>query len=100
MKVTGFHRGLKELLDCGVDVAVMITDRSPSICKILTEQYPQIQHEFDAWHVVKGNLLYKGHQLHYLIHSVEVNIVLLKAKILYNRSPCSSSYLNILVFDR
>ena len=57
MEVMGFQRGLKELLDCGVDVAVMIIDRSPSLRKLLREEFPEIRHEFDPWHVVKGKLL-------------------------------------------
>ena len=61
MEVMGFQRGLQELLNCGVDVAVMTTDRSPSIRKLLREEHPQIQHEFDPCHVVKGKLLLKGH---------------------------------------
>ncbi|KAL7372307.1 hypothetical protein ABVT39_013647 [Epinephelus coioides] len=56
MEVMGFQRGLKELLDCGVDVAVMTMDRSPSIRKLLREEFPEIRHEFDPWHVVNGSL--------------------------------------------
>ncbi|XP_063074114.1 uncharacterized protein LOC134464652 isoform X2 [Engraulis encrasicolus] len=54
MEVMGLQRGLDELLSCGVDIAVMTTDRSPSVRKLMREEHPQIRHELDPWHVVKG----------------------------------------------
>ncbi|XP_051284280.1 uncharacterized protein LOC127378937 [Dicentrarchus labrax] len=63
MEPLGFRRGMTELLDLGLEVEVMITDRSSSIRKIMREQYPNIQHEFDIWHTAKGfwnKILTKG----------------------------------------
>nr|XP_055053337.1 uncharacterized protein LOC129438550 [Misgurnus anguillicaudatus] len=63
MEPLGFRRGLTELLDLGLEVEVMTTDRSSSIRKIMREQYPNIQHEFDIWHTAKGfrnKILTKG----------------------------------------
>ncbi|XP_073669439.1 uncharacterized protein [Paramisgurnus dabryanus] len=54
MEPIGFKRGLNSLLEMGIDIDVMTTDRSPSIRKIMRVDYPQIHHEFDIWHVVKG----------------------------------------------
>lgn len=50
----GFQRGLDHLLDLGADVGVMVTDRSPSIRKMMREKYGNIRHEYDPWHVNKG----------------------------------------------
>ncbi|XP_059912251.1 uncharacterized protein LOC132461213 [Gadus macrocephalus] len=63
MEPLGFTRGMTELLDLGLDVEVMATDRSSSIQKIIWEQYPSVQHEFDIWHTAKGfrkKMLKKG----------------------------------------
>nr|XP_055053060.1 uncharacterized protein LOC129438330 [Misgurnus anguillicaudatus] len=63
METLGFRRGLTELLDLGLEEEVMTTDRSSSIRKIMREQYPNIQHEFDIWHTAKGfrnKILTKG----------------------------------------
>lgn len=54
MEAMGFQRGLNHLLYLGVDVGVMVTDRSPSIRKIMRESYANIRHEYDPWHVNKG----------------------------------------------
>nr|XP_033487569.1 vomeronasal type-2 receptor 1-like [Epinephelus lanceolatus] len=54
MEPVGFRRWLDYLLEEGVEVEVVTTDRSPSIRKIMREDYPDIHHEFDIWHVVKG----------------------------------------------
>ncbi|CAL8311005.1 unnamed protein product [Merluccius merluccius] len=59
----GFRRGMNDLLDTGLDVEVMATDRSTSIQKITREEFPHVQHEFDIWHTAKGfrkKLLIKG----------------------------------------
>lgn len=56
MEKLGFQRCLDRLLEAGVRVDVVTTDRSPSIRKLMREQYSDIQHQFDPWHVVKGKL--------------------------------------------
>ncbi|KAK0137974.1 hypothetical protein N1851_025782 [Merluccius polli] len=53
MEPLGFRRGLTELLDMGLDVEMMATDRSTSIQKIMREDYPEVKHEFDIWHTAK-----------------------------------------------
>ncbi|TDH00921.1 hypothetical protein EPR50_G00174910 [Perca flavescens] len=60
MEVLGFQRGLDYLLERGVDIEVITTDRSPSIRKLLKDNYRSIRHELDPWHVsksVKKNLV-------------------------------------------
>ncbi|KAK0132294.1 hypothetical protein N1851_011846 [Merluccius polli] len=54
MEAVGFRRGLDRLLDSGVSVDVVTTDRAPSIRKIMRESYPDLRHQFDPWHVAKG----------------------------------------------
>ncbi|XP_063050007.1 uncharacterized protein LOC134444712 [Engraulis encrasicolus] len=54
MELTGFQRGLDYLLERGLKVGVVTTDRSPSVRKFMRENYSSIQHEFDIWHVAKG----------------------------------------------
>ncbi|XP_073726206.1 uncharacterized protein [Misgurnus anguillicaudatus] len=54
MEPLAFKKGLEKILDEGIDVKVVTTDRHPSIRKIMREEYPQIIHQFDPWHVAKG----------------------------------------------
>lgn len=56
MEPVGFRRGLDRLLDSGVGVDVVTTDRAPSIRKIMRESYPELRHQFDPWHVAKGTI--------------------------------------------
>lgn len=54
MEPMGFKQGLDRLLDEGIPVKVITTDRHPSIRKIIREEYPEVTHQFDPWHVTKG----------------------------------------------
>lgn len=54
MEPMGFRKGLERLLDEGIDIKVVTTDRHPSIRKLMREEYPNIIHQFDPWHVAKG----------------------------------------------
>uniref|UniRef100_A0A8C6S7B3 Transposase n=1 Tax=Neogobius melanostomus TaxID=47308 RepID=A0A8C6S7B3_9GOBI len=49
-----FKKALEEILNEGIDVKVVTTDQHPSIRKIMREEYPNIIHQFDPWHVAKG----------------------------------------------
>ncbi|KAF4114060.1 hypothetical protein G5714_004283 [Onychostoma macrolepis] len=49
-------RSLSKILEKGIKVDVLTTDRSPSTRKIMRVDYPFVQHEFDIWHVAKGLL--------------------------------------------
>uniref|UniRef100_A0A8C1M8N5 Uncharacterized protein n=1 Tax=Cyprinus carpio TaxID=7962 RepID=A0A8C1M8N5_CYPCA len=50
MEPVAFKRCVDFLLDSGLKVDVITTDRSPSIRKTMRVDYPRIQHEFDIWH--------------------------------------------------
>ncbi|KAF4114194.1 hypothetical protein G5714_004417 [Onychostoma macrolepis] len=52
MEPVGFKRAVNRIQGEGIKINVVTTDRSPSIRKIMT--VPDIHHEFDIWHVVKG----------------------------------------------
>ncbi|XP_056128559.1 uncharacterized protein LOC130106453 [Rhinichthys klamathensis goyatoka] len=54
MEPLAFKKALEKILDEGIDVKVVTTDRHPSIRKIMREEYPSIIHQFDPWHVAKG----------------------------------------------
>lgn len=56
MESTGFRRALNKILDENTGVSV-VTNRSPSIRKIMQVDYQNIHHEFDVWHVAKGMFL-------------------------------------------
>nr|XP_054775161.1 uncharacterized protein LOC129283348 [Lytechinus pictus] len=63
MEKLGFQRALQELLDAGINVTVVATDRHVGIRKLMREEYPHIIHQFDVWHVekaVKKRLLAKS----------------------------------------
>ncbi|XP_042610729.1 uncharacterized protein LOC109070109 [Cyprinus carpio] len=54
MEPVGFKRAVNTIQEQGIKIDVLTTDRSPSIRKIMRVEYPNIHHEFDIWHVVKG----------------------------------------------
>lgn len=54
MEVVGFQRGLDYLLQRGVSIVIITTDRSPSIRKLMEDNYSHIQYEPDPWHVSKS----------------------------------------------
>ncbi|KAL7383208.1 hypothetical protein ABVT39_006543 [Epinephelus coioides] len=54
MEPLGFRKGLERLLDEGIHVTIVTTDRHPSIRKTLRETFPDIDHQFDPWHITKG----------------------------------------------
>lgn len=56
METVDFERGLEYLLDNGISVDWVATDRSPSIHKKIWDSYPDIKHELDTWHVAKIKL--------------------------------------------
>ena len=47
MENVGFKRTLDSLLDAGLQVEVAATDRHVGIQKVLREEYPNIEHQFD-----------------------------------------------------
>jgi exopolysaccharide biosynthesis predicted pyruvyltransferase EpsI len=63
MEVEGLKRSLQFLKDQQLKIGALVTDRHPSITKMMREEepYKQIEHYFDCWHVAKcESILYKN----------------------------------------
>jgi hypothetical protein len=55
MESEGCRRGLNHLIfNEGVDIDLITTDRATSVRKIMREEFQNVHHEFDPWHVSKG----------------------------------------------
>ena len=54
MEVEGLKQCLDKLNDHGVEICTLATDRHPSVRKTMADDYPQIRHEYDLWHIVKS----------------------------------------------
>lgn len=57
MEKEGLVRSLRFLSEQGLVVTDLVTDQHPSITKMMKEEYSQIHHWFDSWHVMKGKCL-------------------------------------------
>ena len=56
LEMDAFKVLLNDLLASGLNIGVVVTDRSASIRKYMRECHPSIQHQFDIWHVCKGKI--------------------------------------------
>ncbi|XP_029841113.3 uncharacterized protein LOC115324638 isoform X1 [Ixodes scapularis] len=54
MEKEGLRRGLDNLLNEGLIVGTLITDRHIGVKAMMTTDYPNTKHRFDAWHLAKG----------------------------------------------
>ena len=54
MEAYAFTKVLNALIDVGITIASITTDRHKSIRKLLCEKYPDIMHQFDVWHFSKN----------------------------------------------
>ena len=54
MELEGLTRGLELLKQKSVPVARIVTDRHVQVQKYLKTVTPPVKHEYDTWHVVKG----------------------------------------------
>ena len=52
MEKLGFQRAMQEMLDGGVHVSTVATDRHQGIKKLheVREEYPASEHQFDVWY--------------------------------------------------
>lgn len=54
MEKEGLSRSLTNLTELGVKVQAIITDRHAQVAKWLRENYPDVEHRYDVWHIAKG----------------------------------------------
>ena len=54
------HQGLVRALDFleghSIEVGTLITDRHKQIARYMRETHPDIIHQYDVWHVSKGDV--------------------------------------------
>lgn len=54
MELEGLKRCRDQLTTNGLVVDELITDRHASVSKYVREQWPEVTHNFDVWHIAKG----------------------------------------------
>ncbi|KAM7306375.1 uncharacterized protein ISCGN_010093 [Ixodes scapularis] len=57
MEKEGLRRGLDNLLNEGLIVGTLVTDRHIGVKAMMTTDYPNTKHRFDAWHLAKGKAI-------------------------------------------
>lgn len=58
MEKEGLARSINKMIDYGLNVAALVTDRHRQIAKWIRENRPNVKHYYDVWHVAKGIKLY------------------------------------------
>lgn len=53
METVGCDRALKSTKE-KMNITLLATDRNPSIAKLLRQNYPRINHQYDLWHISKS----------------------------------------------
>ncbi|KAM7307578.1 uncharacterized protein ISCGN_011214 [Ixodes scapularis] len=61
MEKEGLRRGLDNLLNEGLIVGTLVTDRHIGVKAMMTTDYPNTKHRFDAWHLAKGKAILESH---------------------------------------
>ena len=60
MEKEGLSRALQFLINQHhLNIATLITDRHKQVSKFLCNKYPEIEHQYDIWHISKGTLVIK-----------------------------------------
>ena len=54
MEYEGLVRGLQFLEENDAQIGTVITDRHKQINSYLSEVYPDIEHQYDVWHISKS----------------------------------------------
>ena len=55
METKGCDRLLKEFKTNHVNISVLCTDRHAGIARMTREEFPEIEHQFDLWHLIKSS---------------------------------------------
>ena len=55
MEKEGLKNALQFLTQQSINISGLITDRHTQITKFVSQNYPDIDHRFDVWHVAKGS---------------------------------------------
>lgn len=58
MEKEGFIRGMKTFEENDLRVKMLVTDRHVQLAKLVRENYSEIQHRYDIWHVAKSECCY------------------------------------------
>lgn len=56
MELEGLVRSLNSLIDEGVYANALVTDQHAGVTHMMKKDHPHIQHYYDGWHVVKGEI--------------------------------------------
>ena len=54
MEKVGLHRAIEKVKGQGLAISTLATDRHPQVSKYMREEHPDIDHQFDVWHLSKG----------------------------------------------
>ena len=57
MERDAFKLVIQRLLAKDLRIGVIVTDRSPSIKKLMATSFPNIIHQYDIWHVAKSEIV-------------------------------------------
>lgn len=56
MEKEGLHRSLQHLVEAGLNIQSLITDRHSMIQRYMRLEHADIEHFYDVWHIGKGKL--------------------------------------------
>ena len=59
MEKQGLRRCLTFLENKNLELGTLVTDRHPQIQKMMREEYSQVEHYYDVWHVAKGMRVFR-----------------------------------------
>lgn len=54
MEKEGLERCLEKMNGCGLIIDILATDRHPQIASFMRKTHPEINHQYDVWHMAKN----------------------------------------------